>query len=209
MLPLTWHQSRIRLTADNSMYVTACAGLSAALFAPAWTWEVGNRTDWLQRQQDFWACIQACWELPRALVCQLPFSTCFDQGAGHARYSEVCLRCSPQGFSSMQMSQTGLPLATFVKDGWLACKPCYRRPGPVMYDDTLHHISIATLFTAKWLVCHCPVGCRRRAVNQRAHTLSLQNRVLSWRSILHVLCANTHHAFSHRLLYRTSASLYN
>ena len=67
------------------------AGLSAALFAPAWVWEVGNKLDWLQRQQDFWAKIQACWEQPRPLVRQLPFSTCFDQGAGTACYSEVRL----------------------------------------------------------------------------------------------------------------------
>lgn len=72
------------------MYASAFAGLSAALFAPAWVWEVGNRADWLQRQQAFWDSIQACWELPRALVCQLPFSTSFDQGAGHARFSQVC-----------------------------------------------------------------------------------------------------------------------
>ena len=80
--PDSWH----------SAYTPLCvsAGLSAALFAPAWVWEVGNRTDWLQRQKDFWGSIQACWELPRALVCQLPFSTCFDQGAGYARFSEVC-----------------------------------------------------------------------------------------------------------------------
>jgi len=67
------------------------SGLSAALFAPAWVWEVGNRLDWLQRQQQFWDKIEACWEAPRALVCQLPFSTCFDQGAGSARFSEVSL----------------------------------------------------------------------------------------------------------------------
>jgi len=68
-----------------------CSGLSAALFAPAWVWEVGNQLDWLQRQQQFWDKIEACWEAPRALVCQLPFSTCFDQGAGSARFSEVSL----------------------------------------------------------------------------------------------------------------------
>lgn len=67
------------------------SGLSAALFAPAWVWEVGNRLDWLQRQQQFWDKIEACWEAPRALVCQLPFSTCFDQGAGSAWFSEVSL----------------------------------------------------------------------------------------------------------------------
>ena len=66
-----------------------CADLSAALFAPAWVWEVGNRADWLQRQHHFWDKIQACCQLPRALVVQLPFSSCFDQGAGLARYSEV------------------------------------------------------------------------------------------------------------------------
>lgn len=71
------------------------SGLSAALFAPAWVWEVGNRLDWLQRQQQFWDKIEACWEAPRALVCQLPFSTCFDQGAGSARYSEVSLAHHP------------------------------------------------------------------------------------------------------------------
>lgn len=67
----------------------ACAGLSAALFAPAWVWEVGDKVDWLQRQQVFWGRVQACCQPPRALVRELPFSTCFDQGAGLARYSEV------------------------------------------------------------------------------------------------------------------------
>ncbi|KAL0029243.1 hypothetical protein WJX79_005154 [Trebouxia sp. C0005] len=76
------------MTCDIALTAARSAGLSAALFAPAWVWEVGNRLDWLQRQQQFWDKIEACWEAPRALVCQLPFSTCFDQGAGSARHSE-------------------------------------------------------------------------------------------------------------------------
>ncbi|KAL0046963.1 hypothetical protein WJX82_003119 [Trebouxia sp. C0006] len=76
------------MTCDVALTAARSAGLSAALFAPAWVWEVGNQPDWLQRQQQFWDKIEACWEAPRALVCQLPFSTCFDQGAGSARFSE-------------------------------------------------------------------------------------------------------------------------
>ncbi|DBB01203.1 TPA: hypothetical protein ACH3X1_001085 [Trebouxia sp. C0004] len=76
------------MTCDVALTAARSAGLSAALFAPAWVWEVGNRLDWLHRQQQFWNKIEACWEAPRALLCQLPFSTCFDQGAGSARFSE-------------------------------------------------------------------------------------------------------------------------
>lgn len=110
------------MTCDVALTAARSAGLSAALFAPAWVWEVGNRLDWLQRQQQFWDKIEACWEAPRALVCQLPFSTCFDQGAGSARYSEGELQSHQPWYNlSCQSPQPTVRLPSVTFDPFTGC----------------------------------------------------------------------------------------
>ncbi|KAK9829564.1 hypothetical protein WJX72_006515 [[Myrmecia] bisecta] len=62
------------------------AGLSAALFAPGWVYECGDRASWQTRSHRFWAALR--WPCVRPLVTALPLVTCFNRGAGRAQYKQ-------------------------------------------------------------------------------------------------------------------------
>ena len=69
------------------------AGVSAALFAPAWVWEEcgaeSREEAWLAREHTLWSSLAAAWEEPRPVCTQLPLFTNFDRGAGRALHYQV------------------------------------------------------------------------------------------------------------------------
>lgn len=67
------------------------AGLSVALFAPAWVYEgEGNaRSAWRQLDQEFWDSLAAVLPAPKPAVNKLPFASDFNTGFGAALYAQV------------------------------------------------------------------------------------------------------------------------
>lgn len=70
------------------------AGLSVALFAPAWVYEgAGNaRSAWKQLDQELWDSLAAVLPVPKLTVYSLPFASDFNTGSGNALYAQVSLR---------------------------------------------------------------------------------------------------------------------
>ena len=69
------------------------AGLSVALFAPAWVYEGdGNaRSAWKQLDQELWDSLAAVLPAPKPVVSSLPFASDFNTGSGSALYAQVGL----------------------------------------------------------------------------------------------------------------------
>ena len=67
------------------------AGLSVALFAPAWVYEgEGNaRSAWMQLDQELWDSLAPVLPAPKPAVTKLPFASDFNTGSGAALYAQV------------------------------------------------------------------------------------------------------------------------
>ena len=67
------------------------AGLSVALFAPAWVYEgEGNaRSAWTQLDQELWDSLAAVLPPPKPALNKLPFASDFNTGFGSALYVQV------------------------------------------------------------------------------------------------------------------------
>ncbi|GAQ78794.1 mannosyl-glycoprotein endo-beta-N-acetylglucosaminidase [Klebsormidium nitens] len=79
--------------ADTALAAARSAGVSAALFAPAWVIENPHEAgpNFEEAQEKFWGLVQRCWPAAHPAVTRLPFESDFNQAVGRSLRSDGAL----------------------------------------------------------------------------------------------------------------------